>query len=150
MGALHCKTCGYTACSSDRCGSCRKDWMECADCFPLAVERDALRADLDSLKAENERLKGQVGQFAIDRDATSNWVAAVQDQRDAARAEVERLNREIEMHGDKHLAMYAESDALRAALNRYGRHGRDCPVKNRYAPDDACTCGLDAALDSNS
>jgi chromosome segregation ATPase len=142
----------------------------------LQAESSAIFVAADKLSAAERRASKAEAKLATSAGAVEKCIdiwerrcTEVSVERDAMRAEVERLNDHIkDVHRDAdedEARLRDDNDRLRAALRKYGRHDKGCDptvrvserepgieslgdewqrIKN--APRINCTCGYEAAL----
>lgn len=87
-------------------------------------ELKALRIEVASIRAERDRLETAARAYIEGHERAMYRAETAEQERDAARAEVQRL---------------------RGILDRYGCHTLSC-AWNTSDDDAACDCGLSAAL----
>ena len=97
--------------------------------------------------SEDERWDIRLATFTDDQQALA-WAAkchaSMEADRDAWKARAEEYRREREEERDRVEHVTKQRDALRAALERYGRHVGRC--ESIAEPLGICDCGLSEAL----
>lgn len=83
----------------------------CQACAPVRdAERDALRAEVETLRRERDDYRSQAYRYHAD-------MLTVRDQRDEARAEAQRANEGSALLLEANTEYHAEVERLRAAMN---------------------------------
>lgn len=129
-------------------------WMRYADF-------DAHRAAWEAKLAASESVNGDIDQCAICGTnipilwallEDDHWVCA-ECNREALRAEIERLREENAELTDSHVSAVNDLNIAISAFGKvqkalwlYGWHKADCPLYGDHGGDATCTCGFHAAL----
>jgi uncharacterized small protein (DUF1192 family) len=118
----------------DRQESAQKNLHNIHALMAVTEERDALKAELEKLKAERDGYKQS---FEAELEGNRTLALEMGDKRDN-----ETMRTYCKRVAEERGALKAEVENLKAALFDYGHHKASCVLSEH--PDKNCTCGLDA------